>query len=190
VFRPLQQTNSADPAPLPGLFQQAVMPLAFLVSLSDIHNAIGNFLQYRINHVRTYYEQKRARTVSENLLKQIHEFDRVSIRAVLVANGKNPNHELANAGIHESVAIPVSAGSEQDPTGGILGDGYTPNLTGVLETQYQDNPDHGFASASSHLQMNESSQQNNDDPPARSGTTTLPPAYGLQPFAPVRRSRR
>jgi hypothetical protein len=128
--------------------------------------------------------------VSEDLLNQMHEFDRVSIRAVLLADGENPDEALSSAGIFEPVTISVTVGAELDPSCGILGDGHTPNLTGVLETQYEHAPDDGFGSSFPEIQPDERSRQIYDAPPARSGTATLPPAFGLQPLAPVRRPRR
>nr|WP_294555662.1 hypothetical protein [uncultured Rhodopila sp.] len=55
--------------------------------------------------------------------------NRVSVRALLAGDGEDVTQALAQAGIFDPVAIPV----QLDPQGGFLGDGITPNLTGVLE---------------------------------------------------------
>ncbi len=121
--------------------------------------------------------------MTDNPLDSMHGFDRVSIRAVLVRDGEDPSAALLEAGITDPIAIPVLVGDDLDPTGGILGDGITPNLTAVLETEREDDFD--------------SSPDTGPTPPRRSaevarpdeaGTSMLPPAFGMQPLAPVRRT--
>jgi hypothetical protein len=72
-------------------------------------------------------------------------------------------------------------GEQPDLSGGILGNGITPNVMAVLETEQDDPSDVGSDSAPASAR------------PARTGagpsgpvTTMLPPAFGMQPLAPVR----
>ena len=109
-------------------------------------------------------------------------FDRVSIRAVLVREGEDPSAALAAAGIFDPIAIPVIIGEDPQLSGGILGDGITPNLIAVLETTHEapDGPSRYTPPAPS--------RRNADDAqPARTETIMRPPAFGRQPLAPVRR---
>jgi hypothetical protein len=100
--------------------------------------------------------------------------DRVSIRAVLAADGEDVTQALAQAGIVDPVAIPVLA----DPAAGFLGDGITPNLTGVLEPDMSDDePEAGTEPAQSRVEAR----------PASPGTVMLPPERGMQALAPVRK---
>jgi hypothetical protein len=99
--------------------------------------------------------------------------NRVSISAVLAAEGEDVTEALARAGIVDPVAIPVQA----EPEEGFLGDGVTPNLTGVLEAHEADGPGAGSGPPPAAAQ------------PARPATAMLPPERGLQAFAPVRRRR-
>jgi hypothetical protein len=112
-------------------------------------------------------------TVTDNPLDALGTANRVSIRAVLVADGDDVNQALAAAGIIDAVAIPVILGDNPDPEGGILGDGITPNLTGVLE------PDDIDATA---IMADDADSRSHTD-----ATSRLPASGGMQPFAPVRR---
>ena len=68
--------------------------------------------------------------------------NRVSIRAVLAAEGEDVTEALARAGILNPVAIPVLLDEEDaHPAGHLLGDGITPNLTGVLELDDDEDDD-------------------------------------------------
>ncbi len=112
-------------------------------------------------------------------MDQIPAFDRVSIRAVLVTDGQNPQAALAEAGIFDPIALPVVMGDEPDLSGGILGDGITPNLIGVLETEQQD--------ASDPTPPPQPARGQSDDAqPTRATTGMLPPAFGLRSLAPIR----
>jgi hypothetical protein len=101
--------------------------------------------------------------------------NRVSIRAVLAADGDDVTQALAQAGIVDPVAIPVQA----DPAEGFLGDGITPNLTGVLE---QDEAEDEGPEASE-----DTAQAAGETPTAQRETAMLPPEYGMQALAPVRK---
>jgi hypothetical protein len=100
--------------------------------------------------------------------------NRVSIRAVLARDNEDVTEALARAGIVEPVAIPVQA----DPAEGFLGDGITPNLTGVLEPDETpvDDPD-----------PNDGTERPPAGVRAQPATATLPPEYGMRAFAPVRK---
>jgi hypothetical protein len=106
--------------------------------------------------------------------------NRVSIRAVLVRDGEDPGPALAAAGIVDPVAVPVVAGDHPDLSGGILGDGVTANLTATLETEQGEDAQVAADGEQAIAGRGPRAAQ----PPA---TTTLPPAYGMQPLAPVRR---
>ena len=121
--------------------------------------------------------------MSDDPMDRLPTFNRVSIRAVLVEDGEDPSHALAEAGFAESVAIPVVIGDDLDLSGDILGNGITPNLTAVLETEIADD-EHDAPPASQSGQMRATPET-----PLRPGsaTTNLPAAFGLQPLAPVRK---
>ncbi len=120
--------------------------------------------------------------ISDNPLDRIPAHDRVSIRAVLVRAGEDPGPALARAGIFDPIAIPVVVGDSADLVGGILGDGVTPNVTAVLETDHQDAFDHARFG-----QPTDAGSQFDPARPARPATVTLPAAFGFRSFAPVRR---
>jgi hypothetical protein len=115
--------------------------------------------------------------MSDNPLDRIPRFDRVSIRAVLVNEGEDASQALSDAGIHDPVAIPVVFGEDRPDI--TFGDGITPNLTAVLETEQEEEvfdfpPPRAVSSRTSPAQQ------------AGSATTALPPAYGVRSLAPVR----
>jgi hypothetical protein len=106
--------------------------------------------------------------------------NRVSIRAVLAADGEDVTQALAQAGIVDPVAIPVHV----DAVDGFLGDGITPNLTGVLE------PDAAEDDGPGNDALESSAGRAQAGPDARSaqpGTAMLPPERGMQALAPVRK---
>jgi hypothetical protein len=116
--------------------------------------------------------------MSDNPMDRISAVDRVSIRAVLVHEGEDPSAALAEAGFANAIAVPVLLGEEADLSGGILGNGITPNLTAVLETEEQEDmvatTQSGSVGAASDAAE-----------PQAAVTTTLPAAFGMQPLAPV-----
>ena len=69
--------------------------------------------------------------MNDNPLDRIPAFDRISIRAVVVADGENANDALAKAGIVDPITVPVVFGEEAPSAG--FGDGMTPNVVAVLE---------------------------------------------------------
>ncbi len=120
--------------------------------------------------------------MADNQMDSLSSFDRVSIRAVLVREGEDPNAALAAAGIFDPIAIPVIIGEDVSQSGGILGDGITPNLKAVLETEQ--------ASPEGSSRDREPVPRRNAEESARpreTGTNMLPPAFSLQPLAPVRK---
>jgi hypothetical protein len=121
--------------------------------------------------------------MSDNPLDKIPQHNRVSIRAVLVRDGEDADAALAKAGFVNAVAIPVMVGEEMDLSGGILGNGVTPNLTAVLETEAEETFD-----APQYTQRGPEASAAGGAPPVESGTTTLPAAFGMRPLAPVRKS--
>jgi hypothetical protein len=121
--------------------------------------------------------------MSDNPLDRLSAFNRVSIRAVLVHDGEDPSAALAEAGIFDPVAIPVVLGDETDLGGGVLGDGITANLTGVLETEQEDD----FDSSPFNQPDNQPGLRPEAAQRGEPVTTTLPAAFGLQPLAPVHR---
>jgi hypothetical protein len=106
----------------------------------------------------------------------------VSVRAVLdTGDGADINALLMQAGIFDPVSVPVVFGDEPSVSEGLLGDGATDNLAGVLE--WDDAGDGGSASPG----------QDGSGPAKRAGTSapgwvtrTLPAAFGIRPLAPVR----
>ena len=121
--------------------------------------------------------------MSDNPMDRLPAFNRVSIRAILVEDGEDPGHALAEAGFAEAVAIPVLIGDDPDLSGDILGNGITPNLTAVLETEIADaGPDAAPATQSDQVEGSSETQ-----PGPGSTTTNLPAAFGMQPLAPVRK---
>lgn len=115
--------------------------------------------------------------------------NRVSIRAVLARDGEDVSEALLKAGITRPVPIPVALGDGDGEPGGFLGGAGTPNLTGVVEL---DAP-----MGSGELTAGAGEEDAAEAPAGISEvgggrSVSLPPAYGLQPLAPVRRpgSRR
>ncbi len=121
--------------------------------------------------------------MSDNPLDSIPTFDRLSLRAVLVQEGEDPTAALAQAGLIDAVVVPAVLGDLAGLSGGILGDGVTPNVTAVLETG--PGGEEAFESAAS--QPAPARQVADDTPPPGPVTTTLPAAFGMQPLAPVRK---
>ncbi|HEX4367088.1 MAG TPA: hypothetical protein VH023_09680 [Rhodopila sp.] len=119
--------------------------------------------------------------MSDNPLDKIPAHNLVSIRAVLVNENEDASAALAEAGFAETISIPVVLGEYPDLSGGILGNGITPNVTAVLETD----PD---AAADTSPNVRPSAARPERGDVGRSGpvTTMLPPAFGMQPLAPVR----
>jgi len=116
--------------------------------------------------------------MSDTPLDRLPAFNRVSIRGVLVHEGEDPRPALAAAGIVNPIAIPVVLGEDLDLSGGILGNGITPNLKAVLETEQHDDFD-----SSPTNQPNEAGSQPSAARSAEPVTTTLPAAYGQPSFA-------
>jgi hypothetical protein len=117
--------------------------------------------------------------MSSNPVDRAPATDQLSLRAVLVNQGEDPAAALAEAGIIDAVAIPVVVGDDPNLHGGILGDGRTPNLVAVLETEPQDRP------KAKRRGMTRS-------PPATArsaapSTIVAPAAFGVRSLAPIRK---
>ena len=119
--------------------------------------------------------------MSDNPMDKLPAHNRVSIRAVLVQEGEDASAALAEAGFSDTIAIPVVLGEQPDLSGGILGNGITPNLTAVLETEQED--ESGEAPGA---QTDTEQPERGDVGPSGPVATMLPPAFGMQPLAPVR----
>jgi len=117
--------------------------------------------------------------MSDDPMDRVPAFDRVSVAAVVVRDGEDPTAALLKAGITDPIAVPVVFG--EDLPAGILGDGVTPNLVAVIETEQQEDDD-----TSPHAAINrvESHLDQTQSPTAVTGT--LPAAFGMKPLAPVR----
>jgi hypothetical protein len=120
--------------------------------------------------------------MSDNPMDKLPAHNRVSIRAVLVHEGEDESAALAEAGFVNSVAIPVAMGEQPDLSGGILGNGITPNLVAVLEEEQEEDG----SDDSSDSQPDTAGSGQGDGRPSGSAATKLPAAYGMQPLAPVR----
>jgi hypothetical protein len=118
----------------------------------------------------------------DNPMDKLPAHNRVSIRAVLVHEGEDPSAALAEAGFANAVAIPVVLGEQSDLSGGILGNGITPNLTAVLETEQEEAFDLPLGTQPRSAQAAAGASL-----PSGPVTAMLPAAYGMQPLAPVRK---
>lgn len=119
--------------------------------------------------------------MTDNLVDKLPALNRVSIRAVLVTEGEDASAVLAQAGFADAVAIPVVVGEGGLPSG-FLGDGTTPNLTALLETEAED----AFEVAPA-TQPGKTSSDPQEEPLSEPRTANLPLAFGIQPLAPVRK---
>ena len=104
--------------------------------------------------------------------------NRVSLRAVLAFDGEDVAQALSQAGIFDPVAVPAILGDANDPPGGILGDGITPNLFGKIE------PDDVSPGIEAHATSSEVEWPS--DQPVTVGARA---AGDMRPFAPMRRRR-
>jgi len=131
----------------------------------------------------------------DNPLDRIPGFDRVSVRAVVVPEGEDPGPALAAAGIVDPIALPIVFGEKAPGLG--FGDGFTPNVTAVLEYDQSGGVDAGSASENrgpafgslaslAGTQNGAPGSAADDEAPSRSATTNLPASYGIQPLAPIR----
>jgi hypothetical protein len=129
--------------------------------------------------------------MSDNPLDRIPGFDRISLRAVVVAEGEDPGPALAAAGISDPIALPIVFG--EAPPDRSFGDGFTPNVAAVLEFDEPGVDASGTLGSASDIrdfpagaQADAGASASGDVPPSRPVTTNLPSAYDLQPLAPVR----
>lgn len=121
--------------------------------------------------------------MSDNPLDRIPSFDRLSVRAAVVPDGEDPEAAVAAAGIVDPVILPVVFGESVPDRS--FGDGFTPNLTAVLEF---DQPVADASSAPSSDQASGAGGSAGSEPTARASapaTANLPASYGSQALAPV-----
>jgi hypothetical protein len=121
--------------------------------------------------------------MSDNPLDNLPTHNRLSIRAVLVHEGEDASAALSEAGFATVVTVPVMLGEQLDLSGGILGNGITPNLVAVLETE---EGEEAFE-PSPYTQPGSARPYQDEAPPSEPVTTMLPAAFGTQPLAPVRK---
>ncbi len=117
--------------------------------------------------------------MSGNQMDNPSAFNRVSLRAVLVSPGDDPGRALAEAGIVDPLSLPVVFGEDPRPPSCILGDGVTPNLVAVLETE---------TGEMRHASPETAGSAPDDAPRSGSVTAMLPAAFGAQPLAPIPKS--
>ena len=121
--------------------------------------------------------------MNDDPMDRLSTFNRVSIRAVVVEDGEDPGHALAEAGFVEAVAIPMMMGDDLDLSGDVLGNGITPNLAAVLETEVEEDEHDATPDARPDQQQTASETV----PASGAVTTNLPAAFGVRPLAPVRK---
>ena len=125
-----------------------------------------------------------------NPMDSLHDFDMVSLRAVVVSDGQDPGVALAEAGILDPVALAMEFDDDPGASSRLLGDGITPNLTAVLEMDASEPSNAGFAMPTGQPQDasgSTSAHETGVGPEVGTTTTRLPAAFGIQPLAPVRR---
>jgi hypothetical protein len=123
--------------------------------------------------------------MSDNPLDKVPAHNRVSIRAVLVHEGEDASAALAEAGFADTVSVPVVLGEQPDLSGGILGNGITPNVVAVLETEQGDDAD-----TPANVRPRAAGRRQSGVRSSGPVTTMLPAAFGMRPLAPVRRTTR
>jgi hypothetical protein len=127
----------------------------------------------------------KAAAVTDNPLDQIPEFDRISLRAVLVTGNTDPTEALNAAGIYDPVVLPVIL----DNGAGDVGNALTPGIRAVLEFQDPEplaqpqDPDPPTASEPSSAASPAAAS------PTAPRTAMLPATSFGRPLAPVRPRR-
>lgn len=115
-------------------------------------------------------------------MQRLAAANRVSIRAVLDDGHGDLQAALRDAGIFEPVAIPVLLGDQADASGGMLGNGVTPNVVGVLEPDEAESDTFAADPDPAPLLPKGGAAIVAD----RSGSANLPASFGIRPLAPVR----
>jgi hypothetical protein len=137
------------------------------------------------NISRTIHKELVHRRMSDDPLDRIPSFDRVSVRAVVVYDEEDPAQALSEAGIFDPIALPAVFGEDQSDFS--IGDGITPNLVAVLETEQVEDDPFDTPSRDDRPQFPDNgSQRPTETSQAQPLTASLPAAYGIQPLAPVR----
>jgi hypothetical protein len=136
--------------------------------------------------------------MSDNPLDRIPSFDRVSIRAVVVMEGEDPGPLLAAAGIVDPVAVPAVFGEAAPDRS--FGDGFTPNVSAVVEFDQEEASEFGSEAddgnvdavapeAASGRPATSAGSDSGASPRSGPAAAMPPAAFGLQPVAPIRRRR-
>ncbi|HYZ20945.1 MAG TPA: hypothetical protein VE690_02195 [Rhodopila sp.] len=112
--------------------------------------------------------------MSDNPLDQIPEFDRISLRAVLVIGDADPTEALSAAGIVDPVTLPVVLDDGSGDTPHAL----TPGIRAVLEFEQPEAP--------AQTQQFTMPADIPEPPPPAPGTRMLPASPLGQPLAPIR----
>jgi hypothetical protein len=131
----------------------------------------------------------------DNPLDRIPAFDRVSIRAVVVPEGEDPGPALAAAGIVDPIALPMVFGESAPDRS--FGDGFTPNVSAVLEYDaptaddtnsafHDHDPSARPGNSISAAGPGATGTEEGATQPSGPNTINLPAAYGSRPLAPVR----
>ncbi|HBK04327.1 MAG TPA: hypothetical protein DDZ81_00505 [Acetobacteraceae bacterium] len=128
--------------------------------------------------------------MNDDPLDLIPSFARISVAAVLVSDGEDPGSALTEAGIIDPIAVEVRIGDTVDLSEGLFGDGATPNLTAILETEQGGDECDGPSQhqAASGFPRDSARSMAGDPFRPEPVATNLPPAFGMRPVAPVRGS--
>jgi len=118
----------------------------------------------------------------EDAAQRLLQSERVTVKAVMVADDEDPAPHLLAAGIVEPVSIPF-AFDDDGATPASMGDGWTPGVTGILEFDDEGGADSPpFDAAEENLP---STQDDGEPEEPRERTANLPGAFGMSPMAPV-----
>lgn len=101
------------------------------------------------------------------------------IRAVLQVGDEDVSAALMQAGIFDPVTVPVAVGAEPDISQGLLGDGATDNVVGVLSWDDAQGRDDDTVPAPQQRNAEQ------EGAAASAATRMLPAAFGRRPMAPV-----
>jgi hypothetical protein len=127
--------------------------------------------------------------MNENPLDRIPEYDRLSLRAVIVPEGQDPGPYLASAGIDDPVALPIVFGDAEPSV--TFGEAFTPNLKAVLESDQPDSA--GFGETANAASGSGDNGSENQAKPWRSavsqapGLEARPSVQGYRSVAPILR---
>ena len=118
--------------------------------------------------------------MDDDLADALAKANRVSIRAILLPDGEDAAQALAENGIDNPVVVPFIYANETFDSGGVMGDGRTPNVVATLERDQNDrsNAESGSSPPATHQPVGAAGLE-------VPTTMTLPAAFGIKPLAPV-----